>query len=39
MHLNEVGNWGVIERKVDHDIKTVLFLEVALCILVDNTNI
>jgi hypothetical protein len=39
VHLSEVHNWGIIKRKVDHDIKTVLFLDVTSCILVDNTNI
>lgn len=39
LHLSEVRNWGVIERKVDHYIKTMLFLDVTSCILVDNTNI
>jgi hypothetical protein len=39
LHLSEVSNWGVIERKVDHDIKTVLFLDMTSCILVDNTSI
>ena len=39
LHLSEVRNWGAIERKVDHYIKSVLFLDMTSCILAANTNI
>jgi len=31
LRLSEVRNWGVIERKLDHDVKTMLFLDVYSC--------